>query len=1437
MFGLGNKVLSGNEGKIFEKSGSTVTSLTPFGKTSTLSITGIKRPSIDTYYDSKTNTYIGPNNSIGFFCSTYTNIKESFTNYLPNSITNLTGTFFLDFNPLALASSTDPKIGVTFSRDSGDVFFSDSASNVKMALTLPYLVPGGWTLKFKSSNTMITADTICGLIQGASNSAVVDCTNTSLEIICPLNSSSLTYSLCCYSVKTNPAETLKINSLKIEQPAQPSAAITYNTVEAYTVAEAFDSTTILAAKPAIDQAAKITSINYSHVLQENGYGKLHMTINLPRDPVRNMIITVAGDLKDHKIKDITPRCMASFGREFGDNWNGGDILLDSCNVAGLDAITSPIIVTTKNIVYRCGLSFSSSRNLNIMIWPVKVANWLVAPYKDSTYNVKMQLNSASPINIALSTSNDKFTSTLNFLPKPLFEENDNLCNISKVFPLLPGELAEYIFDFDLDTSKDKYEKSTLNEVSIFFNYEDFGGINNNIICKFEGALTHCAFSDEGILNIRFASSLKVGLGKKISVSVMNIINPTVYTDLRFTCTVNNLTGGVRTNVITGRGKLTNGIKLNDAIAEGNLRFVNLITVNDSNPRVQSTHILRVTFDEAVGLTKLPITIEKNPFIMVTFPSNYNFKNYPNIKLTCGLDEYLTPENTTKIEKVSLNVKECITMGNAVVVTLNNDKYTFNANFRYWDIKIQQVQNPDDTTSPTGANTTGQFSILISNSDFSRLYRSYQNLDNVATNAMTTPIDEYIAFNRGIEFKFDDKKWIVDFMNGSEKNSFNIKPGRFLNVNIIIRNPNANIDFSVGNISLSDSLFKLAAKSYQISPLIKTPVPIYIGVPCGTLSGRYLINFVNTESIGNNFAPLVPILAIVDSTATPAMASIIISSDTIPSGSNLFVRFNLEEPNVDELTITFTSAKGVTNDPTAKITETKIASSVINAGSLFDLKNNPIVEPNVIEYSLFSITSDIKTTQSFVASSSNTCYSFKNSNLNINFSGKIARLTDIDYSTSFKYINTEKERPVELNALRFTFTPPVFPIILACALVCNNANFPSDETITAYKTPSTPLVNYYMGQFSDKSVQTITFQNLVRDMQYKMKCVIRNTNAKALSVTDSKTFNFSQGNLTDSSSSFITQKTENKTCIQYVMNEVISKTSKQKLIDYCQKLFIDENWSANGCVICHDSTGTMMATGVNMPNNVICTNNPNQNKTLRFLQTGNSTVIVPVTTISTFTVCATPSLLCATNVKTFEKQSSTYTLVLGELSKRTVKSPLMEGFGISNSTFNNSILFSDESNVDISSITFESTSIDKDGSVSWKAVNTATTPPLNCPWMITEKSKQATKDLILGCTAQDWCGKDFKVSTYSLTGRTDPNYKKAFVAGQEYTLNFICSKDLPSPLFYSVVKTVDLSIPNKPTTDTTKSDTAPVVPPTEPKGSSGLITMSINYLLILIFILF
>src|SRR5690606_18792115 len=97
-------------------------------------------------------------------------------------------------------------------------------------------------------------------------------------------------------------------------------------------------------------------------------------------------------------------------------------------------------------------------------------------------------------------------------------QTDTLCAISSVFPKIPGEYADYTFDFDLDTNKTALAANAPNEVTIFWPYQYYGA-TQEVLCYYNQNMTNCSFTDEGILNIRFTQSLPVGSGKKVQVIV------------------------------------------------------------------------------------------------------------------------------------------------------------------------------------------------------------------------------------------------------------------------------------------------------------------------------------------------------------------------------------------------------------------------------------------------------------------------------------------------------------------------------------------------------------------------------------------------------------------------------------------------------------------------------------------------------------------------------------------------------------------------------------------------------------------------------------------------------------------------------------------------------------------------------------------------------
>lgn len=1459
--GIGN-VLVGNDnfqkreyGSIVQTTKGELKSLTPMEKTSELYIVGIKRPSINSYWDKTLNSFKSPFDSVGFFCSSFSShSKELFTNYLSENIIKITGTFIVDFNPLALTSRDDPKVSVTFDKDNpSNIYFSDGASSIRIMIKLPYFIPAGSTIKFSAINATINKNTICGLSQGETKAAI-ECENSLNTISCLTNLSDNSYNICCYNLNSLTRELITVNNLKIKVPSTPLPNLSFISEDIYTIAEEFKSTYSIKTEEKIETSAKIQSINYSHLLQENGIGKIIIKINLPRDPQRNMKITVEGDFVSHKLANINPRCYVTFGNKLGENWDTGDIILDKCDISGIQAVKNPIIITTKSIIYKCGISFSSGSTLSVMIWPVKIANWNTLPYKENKYLVKMQLNTEEQIDIAVNNFSHKvISSPLEFLNKPLLEENKNLCNVSNVTPLLPGELAQWIFDFDLDYLKEKYQNSSPNEITIFFDYNIFGGINEMIICKYENAIIPCYFSDEGIFNIKFNSILKIGSGKIISLYLQNMINPTYDSDIIFSCTVNNNNGNTRTNIITGQGRLIGGIKLNSK-SEGGLRFVNKIISSNENPRISSTHNFKITFDEAIGLVALPKTIENYPKIILSFPKEYKLGNFPNLIISCKLYEYIGSSLTNLITKsASLDVKECYVTGNFITVILFQAKYSFNTSFKYWDLEITNVKNPLDTTISKESNTTGQFSVVLTNENYSANYRSYNNLNSCATNPMKSSIDTFIGFDRGLQFKFDNTKWIIDFMDELKRNIINIRPGRFSKIDILIRNIEENIPLIVAKISLTDNIFKFSQNEYLLSPIINKPVPAYIGAPCKTIHGRYLINFTLTTENSDIYAPLFPILAIVDQNVPKAEISMIFSSDTIPLESKLLIKYNISEPNFDELNISFRPVKDYENDPNSFLSGTIIPPSKIEVGELFDSNNIPNVQPNLINYSMFSITSKNKLEQKFTANEINKCYTWVKEEIIIKFSGEIPSLGKTDFKNSFNYIFSGNDKPIEKNALKFSFNPTIVPIFLYCALVCNDRNYPNDQEIIKQETPPNNLVQYYIEQYTNKLEKFIFFKKLVRNTKYKIRCIVKSVHSNEED-SEKIIFNYEKYNNipfynTTSASNNInneydlaTEKHSDKKCLQFIFNENPNLQQKKNFVDFCQKLFNKDDWKNNGCVICSDSAGKILSPGFSFPTGMECkedkissmriiqeiknnsTSNTQEdaNKTINSNSTNNTQEDVNMTINSSstnniqensielinpnsnsydsknkqyaFTVCANFHPTCPSNVNVLEVLDSNYDKVMSEFFRRINNMTLLNSIGITQSQFNSSILFTDDKIPDISKVEFYNEYATGNGRVLWYAFSEI---PMTCSWKIFESQTEITVNDVLDCKETDWCGKDYRIGPYITYLSTDDNKLKPFVAGLTYSLNFVCTKDVYRPAYFSQLKNISLSIPNKP----------------------------------------
>ena len=116
-----------------------------------------------------------------------------------------------------------------------------------------------------------------------------------------------------------------------------------------------------------------------------------------------------------------------------------------------------------------------------------------------------------------------------------------------------------------------------------------------------------------------------------------------------------------------------------------------------------------------------ITIENTPVIYVYFPPEYKIAWY-NSKPGACIDEYTSNADNVISKTGKIVSGNVVQSGNRIAITLTQASVTFGTNWRYWDISINNIVNPPDTTNITGppANkTTHPYYITLTN-NFSEL---------------------------------------------------------------------------------------------------------------------------------------------------------------------------------------------------------------------------------------------------------------------------------------------------------------------------------------------------------------------------------------------------------------------------------------------------------------------------------------------------------------------------------------------------------------------------------------------------------------------------------------------------------------------------------------------------------------------------------------------
>jgi hypothetical protein len=1414
---------------------------------STTYITNIKRPAVDSFLNAS-NVNILTDRVAYFGVALNSNKNNVLTNYITNaSAANGVGSFLLDwYRNLTGAWATAAAVAY----DKNDVYKSDPAANFKVALTVPASVPIGTTLKFTTGSN--GSNLVCGIAVTANVATAVasQCTFAASVVSCTTPATGSTFTVCCYNVLLTDPIALTLITATFSNESAVSGKMTSDIYVNPSGSNSYFSlaTTTTTADILTTKNAAITSATYSQTSQEAGIGKVTFTIALPREPIRNMKLTISStDLAGLLIPGNTPRCLASFvnNTPFGTTWDNGDVLIETCSAGNIS--TGSVIVTTKNIIYKCGIQFN--KTIYVSLWPVVAVNWSTTQIGNFKVNMGLGDTAVALANTAATwTISPALTTT-----KPVvLAQWDTLCAISSVTPKVPGELADWQFDIDLQTAATALGTATPNEVSIHFPYVHFGTVIQNLFCYMGTTMLNCGFTDESTLNIRFTTPLPAG--KKTSILLVGVRNPALDADISIPCTVNtsNWSTGVRTINMTGSGKLTGGINMSAVTVNGAIRFLNVASaVSDKNPRNTSIHKIRMTFDYGVGLTATTNTIAA-PVLHIYFPNDYRLY-YFTAKPSVSIDEFTSDTNNNAVKTTTYSPASTVVSGNRIMVTFSQASITLGTSFRYWDITVSGVVNPEEGTTRTTAPltaTTRPFNLLLHSSDAKSIYRTYTNLNSYSSYALGYTVDQNLAWNRGNNFAFDNTKWALDvYAVAGTNNSLVLSTGRYQKIFAVVKTNTSNtITQTVNTISLTDTVFKFAGASYTLATIQSDPVSMWIGAPCGTAPGSYVINLTTSDT--TNFAPGIPITITLNNNTKGTIS--FNTPAAVPPGGMTYVQYFLSDPNVDVLNVSWTGADGAKNDDSAKISSIVIAAPTVTPAAFSVNTLSPV-------YSTYSITNASATlpAQQFKAADPNTCFSFGSSNtISINMSGthpvlkRVRELQSTMLATAFKYFNADSDATLTAkNSLKFTFTPPATPIFIYCALACFNSAYPADADIIAPKVAATSYLQFYSNLVTATSPIDVVFSNLVRGMQYKMRCIATTTHTDAtLRTSVSNNYESFPGTGANTTAVNIVPSVSVPTqCAQWQFLADPGTAAKNAIVNYCQKVYSSPGYAANGCVACTFSDMSYTVTGVTLPVNITCATTTAKTR-LRFLQTSTGTTTpatgatttttpaaatnttTPVIT-TTVTVCPIPHPICATDAVSGKTYADFFAQFTGDLKTSAL---IATNLGVAGTVLNTStpiITVTDAVAPDATKLTVAVTSSAATGAASW----TATFPtPVQCFWQITDSTTAPTYSALSGCTDASWCGKS-KVGVSATTISTTS--LKAFTAGSTYQIYMGCTNDIPMAQKTSAVRAVGsftIAAAPAPTTPTTPTNTTTT---NTTSGSANFISFSMMAIFLLFGLLF
>ena len=1352
-----------------------------------------------------------PTDIIGYWgISSNHDMIQYVTNYKTDS-------FLLDYNIYrTYINNIQPKIelGQTMA------FSSDPAIFLKLTFYTPFKTAILSNTKL-SFNIKDVTNAKCSVQSHDVDLPSMPCNTIDGNIQCQLIDSSMKYNIFCYKLNYGSAGKFSFYNFKLNLPSEKS----YSGLGTLIFEDSNEYPVILINSNIESTEPSIQAYYVTNPYNLNSYSKLELKIDLQRPAHPGMIIEIIFDGSYTDSFDANTECKFSLSRinsfslndmDMDEYWTVGNSIISNCIITSSTS-TGPLqyIITAEleDKIYKAEKELS--KYAYIYIWPFKSIVLDQYIYLSITVNGNYILSSTVPDNtkVYFSSINQYIDTTSSTYITSLFFISSTTSNIY-------GDLSDYTFKFSLQGLT---IPNPISLAQIFFpkfiTFECEECVKCYVVSSSgETTMITCNFEDNNILNIFFSNSIIQG-SDDVSVLVTGIINPrTSITSAKlFLNLININSAGSRFTIFNSDYDLSTFNYVQISVSE-RLRFFYIENyVSNKNPRTKTDYRFRVGFDYANKnyLSFYP-SLAENSLLYIYFPRDYHL--YVNENPTDTIVTY------NYINGISLPVNvETKILGRKIQILLKHATDS-TVELKYIEITIKNIKNPNKIISSTEnlskSKYSGYFKVVCLNKPNSASTSQYYYTTGINSNTYRTDYikDDSLRTNeynwyRGnlIETDYSNKnKLIIDVLyNENTYNFIFLQPGRYIKVHFITSSeaentPNFYINPDSTSISFpSNSIVKTLEESYTVPSLYGEPYEFYIGVPCSTNDGIYVVTPIlsNTE----HYIDPPSIVIYVRQIETAKIEFIQDNIGLSPLNAKTRIYYYLSDINVDDLTISWSKNfgtllnKNINMDiiviPAKSITDKSKRISNIFSTVNIKLIGNSETNTNYRYY--------------FKSANNNKCYQLSPEDLTIQEMSSISYLS-FDSAPNYKLTddlvikNSGNDANLLSNEIKFEFSPPILQIsFILCELYCpyknaddeNKLLFLNYDSMNTYiNSVKTNHFRKYSNTYFSNTLTTgsLTFSNVIKGYQYNAQCVYQTTQSNS-NLINSKSYPLTSESL---HSTYPTQTR----CNTFYFVSPIDEEIQQKYINYCQYIMGKSfGYNSNGCIICSDTSGKITPPGyiLYFPFNCQsekCYDKSNSNYIEEMYRLSEEFNTNSKTSKYEFTICATSNRICPTqitennfnlafnqfvnNVKTTENVNQLF-----DIDYNDIKYIIYNGF------YQNSIYVEDNINEDDISIEFI-TELSKNGTAIWKAYyNSEVNFNVLCFYRIKISTYQTpTMEEMINCEEGDtFCG--IFVANYGGHEYEIPENKKADVVIGEYTMYITCSHFVPSPIYFTSIKSV------------------------------------------------